>query len=125
MRRPTPWVREECIQSDSLPAECDVVIVGGGLSGLACGRFLAAGGADVVVLEVSWRGRVAGAGHARPRLVLRIGPAHLGLLWKGAEAARAKRTSDREMRERKKKRKKKKRKGRERRVSERDRKAGG
>ena len=55
MRRPTPWVREECIQSDSLPAECDVVIVGGGLSGLACGRFLAAGGADVVVLEAGKR----------------------------------------------------------------------
>ena len=55
MRRPTPWVREECIQSDSLPAECDVVIVGGGLSGLACGRFLAAGGADVVVLEAEKR----------------------------------------------------------------------
>ncbi len=51
MGRPTPWARPQQ-RSDSLPeGGVDVAIVGGGLSGLSCASFLAAGGASVVVLE--------------------------------------------------------------------------
>ncbi|WP_332752454.1 FAD-dependent oxidoreductase, partial [Hydrogenophaga sp.] len=40
-------------QTDALPAKADVVVVGGGFTGLSAARTLAMRGAHVVVLEAS------------------------------------------------------------------------
>ena len=56
MGRPTPWARLDR-RSDPLPeGRVDVAIIGGGLSGLSCAAYLAAGGATVVVLTDTVRG---------------------------------------------------------------------
>ena len=48
--------------SDALPAECDVVIIGGGIAGIATAYFLAQRGVKAVVCE---KGRVAGEQSSR------------------------------------------------------------
>ncbi len=41
------------ISSAPLPSRCDVIVIGAGLAGLACARYLQAGGAAVHVLEAA------------------------------------------------------------------------
>lgn len=65
------WLERGASGSDALPRRCDVLVVGGGLAGVACARALAVGGASVALCEAS--NRLGGGSIGRDPGLVQVG----------------------------------------------------
>lgn len=68
---PDFWLDRAPSPSDELPSDCEILVVGGGLAGVACAVELARGGANVVLCEAS--GRLGGGSIGRDPGLVQVG----------------------------------------------------